>query len=734
MNKKIILVFLSLILILTNVFSYLPRSEMKIFAVTSSGEGMDANLIIEVKPGSGKIFSNVNSQIGSLTQESERNAVLATEKILPKYKDKYDYFFEIQSVASSVDGPSAGAAMSLLLVSMLSDTELSGKVSITGTITADGYVGDVGGIAPKAKKASEIGVKLFMIPLGTRKQVITTKDGSSQVVDLPNYAYDNWGLKIVEVETIEDILNYSKMNVSDIDINKTIEKKEDVYYPEKIEISDAILPMRELVDNYLISTKEISKRTENSINTSAIKDSSIVQSLLMLFDYAKESIVSAEKNSENNYLYTSANEFFLAKMYLITIDEIVNNPSIISSDSTIYNIRLKAIEKKIEETEQKSKECSLDDIEWCISARQRITWAKNKIEDIKHLNNKDLTGIDKIMDYSYALAWIEIADDFLNIGIDKKKTSPVFVESPSFKEISQKYIVELENQMILASVEILQDEDLQRRVNAAKKNFEKGWYVTSLYDVASAKAVLSYLMENNNEAFSESVFLEKYNSLTDLRSSKNLSLKTNVWSKLYFDHTLYHYKQYQYFKAKNTLKAETHLKVANSIVTISKELFIVENIVLDYYNDISDIDIIISEDNNTIIISETEKDSADKTKEEKIEKVYVYKKEDSKSYNFLIYVMLFGLFLMVITIAIELEKQNRKKQKLYASLYDLEKRYQKKEISKSTYDDMKKSYLEEIEHTDTKNKIKKIDSLENLKNIPRNRPKPKKLKSKGLQK
>jgi uncharacterized protein len=226
MNKKILIIILFIIMISVNIFAYIPKAQMTIFAVNNSNVGMDANLIIEIEPGTGKIYSNVNSQVGSLTQESERNAVNAAERVVKDTKSKYDYLFEIQSVASSIDGPSAGAAMSLLLVSMLSDKDLSGKVSITGTITEDGYVGEVGGIGAKAKKAADVGIKLFMIPIGTRKQAITTDSGNSQIVDLPEYAFDKWGMKIVEVETIEDIQKYVSIEIDDIDINLVKEAKE----------------------------------------------------------------------------------------------------------------------------------------------------------------------------------------------------------------------------------------------------------------------------------------------------------------------------------------------------------------------------------------------------------------------------------------------------------------------------------------------------------------------------
>ena len=711
MNKKVLLVVLFIIMISTNIFAYIPKAEMKIFAVNNSNVGMDANLVIEITPGTGKIYSNVNSQVGSLTQESERNAVNAAERVIKGTKGKYNYLFEIQAVASSIDGPSAGAAMSLLLISMLSDKDLSGKVSITGTITEDGYVGEVGGIGAKAKKAADVGIKLFMIPLGTRKQAITTDSGNSQIVDLPEYAYDKWGMKIVEVETIEDIQKYVSMDIEDIDINLIKESKDPEYIPNAIEYSKALEPMRLLVNKYLIDANMVLEKTEGNINVSKIKDSSTVQSLLSLVDYSKESIANAHKYSEGNYLYTAANEAFLAKIYLIAIDEVVSNPSILTADSTIYNLRIKEIEEKIELTENRSKSCSLDKIEWCISARQRLVWGKNKIRDIKE-DKKAGTPLDRIMDYSYALGWIEIANDFLDIGVSADKDDVKFVESKDFKDIAQKYIVNLENEIVLLNESIALEEDIQRRLKAAKTDYEMGWYVTALYDAASAKAIINSRKETNTEFFDENLFISKYDSMSFLSSEVGLRSENNVWSKQYYDHATYFYKRYNYYKNKNITKAQSNIKTAMSIISLSVELYDIENQVLDYYNKgnivIEVVDPVKKETAETNSTSSTTNVNAPQ------EKVYVYKNNNNDMSIF--WVIVVGLFLMIIAIVLDNEiRRNNKQQKIQSSLLELEKKLSNGNISKFTYEDMKKSYLKELKEIEQKAVSPRLKRLEQKK-------------------
>lgn len=468
--------------------------------------------------------------------------------------------------------------------------------------------------------------------------------------------------------------------------------------------------MRLLVNKYLIDANMVLEKTEGNINVSKIKDSSTVQSLLSLVDYSKESIANAHKYSEGNYLYTAANEAFLAKIYLIAIDEVVSNPSILTANSTIYNLRIKEIEEKIELTENRSKSCSLDKIEWCISARQRLVWGKNKIRDIKE-DKKAGTPLDRIMDYSYALGWIEIANDFLDIGVSADKDDVKFVESKDFKDIAQKYIVNLENEIVLLNESIALEEDIQRRLKAAKTDYEMGWYVTALYDAASAKAIINSRKETNTEFFDENLFISKYNSMSFLSSEEGLRSENNVWSKQYYDHATYFYKRYNYYKNKNITKAQSNIKTAMSIISLSVELYDIENQVLDYYNKGNIVIEVVDP-----VKKETETNSTSSTTNVNApqEKVYVYKNNNNDMGIF--WVIVVGLFLMIIAIVLDNEiRRNNKQQKIQSSLLELEKKLSNGNISKFTYEDMKKSYLKELKEIEQKAVSPRLKRLEQKK-------------------
>jgi PDZ domain-containing protein len=68
-----------------------------------------------------------------------------------------DLPFELDIDSGSIGGPSAGLAFTLTIIDLLTEGELTGggKVAVTGTISAGGSVGDVGGVAQKARAAED---------------------------------------------------------------------------------------------------------------------------------------------------------------------------------------------------------------------------------------------------------------------------------------------------------------------------------------------------------------------------------------------------------------------------------------------------------------------------------------------------------------------------------------------------------------------------------------------------
>ena len=77
---------------------------------------------------------------------------------------KYDFFYTIRSNSVIVGGPSAGASLAVLTLSVLEDLPIDQSTTITGTINSGGIIGPVGGILPKIEAAAKSDIKKVLIP------------------------------------------------------------------------------------------------------------------------------------------------------------------------------------------------------------------------------------------------------------------------------------------------------------------------------------------------------------------------------------------------------------------------------------------------------------------------------------------------------------------------------------------------------------------------------------------
>ena len=150
-----------------NSIKDLRRNELKIPAVNDNNEGVVATLITEVKPGNGLVLVNINDILADFyTQFSARTAASVASNYTGVNLSNLDVVYQIKANASIVGGPSAGAAMTVATIALLSNKELEENVMITGAINQDGGIERVGAVPQKAEAAKNIGIKLFLVPEG----------------------------------------------------------------------------------------------------------------------------------------------------------------------------------------------------------------------------------------------------------------------------------------------------------------------------------------------------------------------------------------------------------------------------------------------------------------------------------------------------------------------------------------------------------------------------------------
>lgn len=141
-------------------------------AVDNQGNGIATVLKVESMPGEGRVLTNINQLLFWVdTQYSIQVAKKVAENITKQDLSKVDLIYEIETNASLIEGPSAGAALTLATIAALENKSTNSSVTITGTIAPDGSIGPVGGILAKAKASKDIGATLFLVPSGQGIQV-----------------------------------------------------------------------------------------------------------------------------------------------------------------------------------------------------------------------------------------------------------------------------------------------------------------------------------------------------------------------------------------------------------------------------------------------------------------------------------------------------------------------------------------------------------------------------------
>jgi ATP-dependent Lon protease len=126
-------------------------------------------------PGTGKLI--LTGHLGDVMRESAQAALSIVKNrseelaIDPQRFKKADIHIHVPSGAIPKDGPSAGVAMFMALMSLLSQRTVRSDTAMTGEISLRGLVLPVGGIKEKAIAAHTAGIKRIMLPARNRKDL-----------------------------------------------------------------------------------------------------------------------------------------------------------------------------------------------------------------------------------------------------------------------------------------------------------------------------------------------------------------------------------------------------------------------------------------------------------------------------------------------------------------------------------------------------------------------------------
>jgi len=177
-------------------------------------------------PGKGKM--TITGKLGEVMQESVQAAASYVRSraldigVKPPMFERRDIHVHVPEGATPKDGPSAGVAMAVTIVSVLTGIPVRKDVAMTGEITLRGRVLPIGGLKEKLLAALRGGIKKVLIPI----------DNEKDLAEIPNKVKK--ALKIIPVSTVDEALKEALSSApkpieweEDEDVDKVPEKNSD---------------------------------------------------------------------------------------------------------------------------------------------------------------------------------------------------------------------------------------------------------------------------------------------------------------------------------------------------------------------------------------------------------------------------------------------------------------------------------------------------------------------------
>ncbi len=474
MNKLIFLFVVVALLLAQNVFA--KQGHMKLLAVkeTESGyEGGVADLYLEIKPGSGRVFLETFPLTRTDTQMSTRFAKAIACDLLDKECDDVDFFYTITADSAIIAGPSAGSSIAVLTIAMLEDLKLNENYAITGTINSGGLIGPVGGLTAKVEAAKKSGLKKVFIPAG---ELIIRVDNTT--TDLKNLSKD-LDIEIIEVSTLSEAVKVFtgkevKANFKSISIN---EEYTNTMKSLAKDLCDRSNKLRAEADNFNYSSN-----------------------ITALMENAKNLTGKGKTAFEKQTFYSSASYCFGANVEYSTLLLLSKNLSRESAikEATRLNNQIKKFSEQVENQEKKT----ITDLEAYIVVKERLAEAQDySSQALQILNKTNKTErVARALAYSSerinsAYSWSKFLGKNgkaynLNKDVIKKSCQSKISEADERKQYVELYFPDtLDN--------------VKKEIGQAASELEKGNYEICLSMASKAKAdvdvVLSVFGVDNSQ-------------------------------------------------------------------------------------------------------------------------------------------------------------------------------------------------------------------------------------------
>ncbi len=498
--KKIIFLLL-LMLIIPSVSA---ASHIKLLAVKDDGEEMAgslADLYLDIKPGSGRVFLETYPLTKLDMQLSTRFAKEIACSFLDKDCDRYDFFYTIEAESGIVGGPSAGAAVAVLTIAELEGLGLDQRVAVTGTINSGGSIGSVGGLKEKIDAASSTGIKKVLVA----STDVRVESDDNETVNLTQYALEK-NVDVAEISTLGEAMyeftgKYGKKKVQNITVNEDYKQT-----------------MKELA--LLLCNRSASLKQElKEVNTTDI-------------DNMTQKAGSA---IENEKYYTGASYCFGANYkYKTLLFENLTTKEITSE----VNLTQKEI-KKINITSNMIE--TITDLQAYIITRNRLSEANEYIENtLANLNDSK----QRAANLAYALERVYSAKSWMQFFGKGEKT--IELDKNVLKNGCLAKIAEAEERYEYAKIYLpTKLEGIRSGIDNARSLFKTQEFELCLFEASKAKASANIILSSLSISKKQlNKTIEIKNNL--VKSAINSQTKQGIWPII----------GYSYYEYSDSLKYE----------------------------------------------------------------------------------------------------------------------------------------------------------------------------------
>tara|TARA_B100000427_G_scaffold50301_1_gene38275 strand:- start:603 stop:3011 length:2409 start_codon:yes stop_codon:yes gene_type:complete len=160
-------------------------------------------LSIEAVTMTGKGRQQITGQLGDVMKESVQAATSYVRSravefgIEPPLFERKDIHVHVPEGATPKDGPSAGAAIAISMISVLTGIPVRCDVAMTGEISLRGRIMPIGGLKEKLLAASRGGIKKVLIPIDNKKDL---KEVDEEIKN---------NIEIVLVNHLDEVIEHS---------------------------------------------------------------------------------------------------------------------------------------------------------------------------------------------------------------------------------------------------------------------------------------------------------------------------------------------------------------------------------------------------------------------------------------------------------------------------------------------------------------------------------------------